>query len=91
MNPLPEATSTSTAQHSAAIMPARAPVNPLGNRLSPAMAALDRLGLWLFAKEVGHFSQQSERIFWALDIRPAGAAFLENAGWNYFVFTKTLV
>ena len=28
----------------------------------------------------------SERIFLALDIRPAGAAFLENAGWNYFVY-----
>ena len=28
----------------------------------------------------------SERIFSALDIRPAGAAFLENAGWNYFVY-----
>ena len=33
--------------------------------------------------------QISERIFSALDIRPAGAGFLENAGWNYFVFTKT--
>jgi hypothetical protein len=33
----------------------------------------------------------SERIFSALDIRPAGAAFLENAGWNYCVFTKQLV
>ena len=33
---------------------------------------------------------QSES-FWPLDIRPAGAGFLENAGWNYFVFTKTLV
>jgi hypothetical protein len=30
-------------------------------------------------------------IFLALDIRPAGAGFLENAGWNYCVFTKTLV
>ena len=36
-------------------------------------------------------SLSSERIFSALDIRPAGAGFLENAGWNYFVFTKTLV
>jgi hypothetical protein len=35
--------------------------------------------------------QSSERIFSALDIRPAGAAFLENAGWNYCVFTKQLV
>jgi hypothetical protein len=32
------------------------------------------------------FSLYSERIFSALDIRPAGAAFLENAGWNYFVY-----
>ncbi len=28
----------------------------------------------------------SERIFSALDIRPAGVGFLENAGWNYFVY-----
>ena len=28
----------------------------------------------------------SERIFSALDIGQAGAAFLENAGWNYFVY-----
>ena len=34
-----------------------------------------------------HFrARTSERIFSALDIRPAGAAFLENAGWNYFVY-----
>ncbi len=38
INPLPEATSTSTAQNSAAIMPARAPVNPLTGTRRPAIA-----------------------------------------------------
>ena len=38
------------------------------------------------AKNIGQRMVCSERIFSALDIRPAGAAFLENAGWNYFVY-----
>ena len=40
----------------------------------------------LFHAPFRPFFLSSERIFWALDIRPAGAAFLENAGWNYFVY-----
>jgi len=46
---------------------------------------------WFLLFSIKLKTPNSERIFSALDIRPAGAAFLENAGWNYCVFTKQLV